>query len=389
MNFHSETAPSENNREAYPIYDREADADLYDESQKAETMKSAVDRLQVVKNLRFTEEREKGIAERGDEFLKKHFLEYRESNPSPYGVTLGIEIEIPKESVLPKNWMNLTDVEKKKFLTKLKEKYKQTKKLGMPAGTDQFWEFASEPANYPTTLARETQALIEMNLIPKEYRKFPLHVTIGGVTFLHENDFLKENNTHLLARVLDATAWETDAERLIAPYKDKNSDWTSHRAESGIRERNLDQIKQQEGIKIERAVEFRTMQMQSLFGLERYLGSIYYLGSALKAYQNPDKSDPTVKKLSKVWRQFAGRSDELFSKINLPNPFVPWTLETGNPDEHSPFKVLAKILEKSEKEPKGKESEFVHEIRQLVIETRKEVKDIIEEDRDKNRKTAG
>jgi hypothetical protein len=51
--------------------------------------------------------------------------------------------------------------------------------------------------------------------------------------------------------------------------------------------------------------------------------------------------------------------------------------------------VLAKILEKSEKEPKGKESEFVHEIRQLVIETRKEVKDIIEEDRDKNRKTAG
>ncbi len=248
----------------------------------------------------------------------------------------------------------------------------------MPAGKDQFWEFASEPANSPTTLARETQALIGMNLIPKEYRKFPLHVTIGGITFLHENDFLNENNTHLLARVLDATGWETDAERLVAPYKDKNSDWTSHRAESGIRERNLDQIKQPENGKIEHAVEFRTTQMQSLFGLERYLRSIYYLGSALKAYQNPNKNDPTVKKLSKIWRQFAGKSDELFSKIDLPNPFTPWTLETGNPEEHSPFKALAKILEKSEKEPNGKEAEFVHEIRQLVIETRKEVKEIME-----------
>lgn len=341
-------------------------------------MIQAIDRLEIVKNLRAMEDTKKGTADRGDEFLQKQNLEYRETNPSPYGVTLGVEIEVTKESVLPKNWVSLTEVEKKIFLKNLNEEYKQTKELGMPEGKDQFWEFASEPANYPTTLARETQALIGMNLIPKEYRKFPLHVTIGGITFLHENDFLNENNTHLLARVLDATGWETDAKRLLAPYKDKNSDWTSHRAESGIRERNFDQIKQPENGKIERAVEFRTMQMQSLFGLERYLRSAYYLASALKANQNPDKSDPTVKKLSKVWRQFAGRSDELFSQIGLSNPFTPWTLETGNPDEHSPFKSLAKILEKSEKEPDGKEAKFVHEIRQLVIEARKEAKEILE-----------
>jgi len=267
---------------------------------------------------------------------------------------------------------------KRQSLWDLKKRYEDTEKLGIPADTDLFYEFANLPANCPTTLARETQALIGMDLIDPEYKKFPLHVTVGGITFENEEGYKEESNTHLLARILDATAWETNGERLLAPYEGRDTDWTQHAAVSGIRERDQDIIKSVSGQTAEHAVELRTLQLQSIFGLDRYLRSSYYLGSALKAYQNPDKSDPVIKKLSKVWMQFSDRCSDLFDANHLPDPLKPWTLDTMNPDAPSEFRILAKVLDKGLEEPESKEAKFIHDMRLLIIQTRAEVKEIIE-----------
>jgi|GEM_PF-4136399 len=190
-------------------------------------MSASSDRLQVVKDLqRVALGEDRSERNSANDIMLREHLEYKESNPSPYGVTLGIEIEIPLAAVLPageKEKMNRG--QKKKYLHDLREKYEATQAMGLPAGADQFWEFADAPANNPTTLAREVQSLIGMKLIDPSFGKFPLHVTIWGMTFKGEKDFNLENNTHLLARVLDATGWEIDGERLLAPYTDpKNSD---------------------------------------------------------------------------------------------------------------------------------------------------------------------
>jgi len=345
------------------------DAEFYSEYQDPGKILDAVSRLKIIKDLRLAS----GYVEEKDEHRFKT-LEYREAHPSPYGVTLGIEVEIPKDSVLPKESKEWSGGQKKKYLFDLKEKYIETEKIGVPKGEDQFWEFAQLPAHRPETLAREVQALIGIGLIDPHYEKFPLHVTIGNISFSQKND----EGAHVLARVLEATGWATTGDRLLAPYTDPDSNWTSHDLPSGIRGREMDKIAQPAEGEMKSAVELRTPILRSLFGLDRYLHSAYYLGSALRAYLEQKKNDPVSKQLAKAWRVFAGKCEMRFEEAGLPGLSELWTLDTQNPDEHSPFKQLAKILDKGQSDPESEESKFIHDIRLLVISARSEIKDIME-----------
>jgi hypothetical protein len=105
---------------------------------------------------------------------------------------------------------------------------------------------------------------------------------------------------------------------------------------------------------------------------------MYYLGSALRAYQEQKKDDKIAKELAKVWRTFVGKCEARFEEEGLPSPEELWKLDKDNPDEHTPFKQLAKILEKAEQNPESEESKFVHDIRLIVISARAEAKEIME-----------
>ncbi|MFA5830766.1 MAG: hypothetical protein WC878_02950 [Candidatus Paceibacterota bacterium] len=342
------------------------DMDFYEEYKDPGKILDAVSRLKIVKDLRFLGGLSSGNAVK---------MEYRESHPSPHGVTLGIEVEIPEESIYQTEAKNWNEKEKKQYFYEMKEKYAVAEKLGVPSGKDQFWEFAHAPAHSPETLAREVQALIGMGLVNPDYEKFPLHVTIGGISF---DPNKTDEGAHILARALDATGWATTGERLIAPYTDPDSNWTSHDLPTGIRERQMDKIAQPSEGEMKTAVEIRTPILRSLFGLDRYLAGAYYLGSALRAYQEQKKNDPIGKQLAKIWRAFAGKCETRFEEEGLTSPALLWTLDTENKAEHSPFKQLAKVLDKAREEPESKEAKFIHDIRLLVISARAEIKEIMD-----------
>jgi len=353
---------------------------FYIESEGTETrpqkILEAEDRLEIIKNLRIASGKE------NDKLFEKHALLYREAHPSSHGVTLGIEIEIPESTILPPDdeWLLMKPKEKKKYLLEKKKEFEEARNAGVPSDEDLFWEFANLPANNPTTLAREVEALIALGLIKKDYAKFPLHVTVGGITFDKEQKE-EDNHTHALARILDATAWETSGERLLSPYEGHDTDWTLHGADSGILVRKPEDGVSGEGADTKPAVEFRTSEFRNLSGLDRYLSSIYYLGSALRAYQEGKKDDPVVKQLAKIWRTLSGKCEILFEEMGLESPYHLWTLNAENEREPTAFRGLADILTKAESDENGREAKFVHDIRALIIEARAEIKEIIEADR--------
>jgi len=348
-------------------------------------------RLKIVKDLRAAAQEfrhEKIDGEKEERWFMR--LEYKEAQRSPHGVTLGIEIEIPEASVLPPEAKKWKDWEKENFLRGLKTEYKKTEEVGVPAGEDQVWEFAHQHAYSPETLAREVQALIHLELIKTDYKKFPLHVTIGGIsfpvgkTYSPYEDESVIGSTHLFARALDAAGWETSADRLIAPYIDDDSNWTLHDCPSGIRNRELKYIAQpEEGSPIKNAVELRTPEVKSLPGLDRYLESAYYLGCALRAFQENKKGDKIGKELAKVWRAFSGKCEDRFEEEGLMNPTKLWKLDKEKPNENSPFKGLSRILDKGLTDKRSDEAKFIHDIRMYIITARAEVKEILEKEQAK------
>lgn len=240
--FEKEDDNFDTEHESDPFSDSETDKKFRDEYYEKNKMLSAVERLEIVKNLRIMARKEKDAnadPEEPDDFLRRHFLEYKEKNPSPHGVTLGIEIEIPEKTVISKELREkeytddsdeYEDEYEKQF-----EKFTKSKEIDVPEGEDanQFWEFAHEPARNPLTIAREVQALIGMGLINKNYAKYPLHVTLGGISSLGNDG----NQVHVLSHALEATGWSTNADRLTRPYRRKNGSWAC-KGKGSIQERN-------------------------------------------------------------------------------------------------------------------------------------------------------
>jgi hypothetical protein len=369
--------------------DNEIDERFCDEYYEKNKMLSAVGRLEIVKNLRIEAQKEKDPdtdPEEPDDFLRKHFLEYKEKNPSSYGVTLGIEIEIPEKTVLPKELVKNYSYDDEVYAERNKyyKKFREAEKIGVPNGGDLFWEFAHQPARNPLTISREVQALVGMGLINKKYAKYPLHVTLGGIT---SNSDDTGYQAHVLSHALEATGWSTNANRLTRPYKTRYGSWTQ-KGDAGIRERveGWNEVKTDKDLGIrDVGVEFRTLQFQSLSGLDRHLHSAYYLGTALRAYQDRKQSkqdtDLVRAELADIWMEFSEKCSRLFTDIGLDVPSQKWRINCDYSNEQSSFKDLAKILGEGTTNKESKSAKFIHDMRLLIIQTRTKVKEVLEKEK--------
>jgi len=278
------------------------------------------------------------------------------------------------------------------------QKFEKTEDL-VPREYDKFWEFAHHPARNPFTLSREVQALIEMGLIDAKYQRYPLHVTLGGIS----PGIKGGEYTHLLSHVLEATGWSTSGTRLSIPYTKGEHGWVT-KGYAGVRERGeRDQQNDWNGGDDMQAVpelgissrgtEFRTLQFRSLSGLDRHLHSAYYLGAALRAFQETEEgereNDVVSAELAEVWKVFSEKCIKLFADSGLSDPKKIWHVGI-NPLDPSKvdieyvkgeFLELANILNNAESDPGGPEAEFVHNIRLLIIQTRTKVKEVLEKER--------
>ncbi|MCI0679944.1 hypothetical protein L0Y41_01220 [bacterium] len=379
--------------EANPGNDAAVEAALVNEL-KEKRMLSGIERLAIVGRLRAAakaEENPDRNSEDPDNFLERQSLAYEESNPSPHGVTLGIEIEVPRRAVFPSKKVrsNMTAKELAAYSAEKHRKYKRSEDLGVPHQYDAYWEFVHRPVHAPLTLSREVQALIGMKLFNTEYTRYPLHMTVGGIMQFSPLHFTEDTN--IFARALEATGWSTNGERLMRPYYAKKYGSWAQKGRGGIEARigkEAPKIEVPPGAKEKpSAVEFRTFQFQSLSGLDRHLRSAYYLGSALRAFQEDSvarltESDLIREGLANIWRNFAKNCSKLFTKAGMEDPGENfWLLNAKEPDEESPFKDLARILDKGLQDPESTEAKFIHDIRLLIIKTRAEVKDILDKER--------
>jgi hypothetical protein len=384
--FEFDDNESQERQESDPFSDNETDERFNGEFYEKHRMLSAVERLEIVKRLRILAQKEKdpdADPEESDDFLRRHFLEYKEKNPSPHSVTLGIEIEIPEKTVLPKNLVKNYSYDDEVYAERNKyyKKFREAEKIGVPNGGDLFWEFAHQPARNPLTISREVQALVGMGLINKKYAKYPLHVTLGGITSFGDEG----TGAFLLSHALEATAWSTNADRLTRPYRTQRGSWTQ-RGGSGVRQRDgsFDEMKRSSEQNIgNTGVEFRTLQLQSLSGLDRHLHSVYYLGTALRAFQErKQKGDNNTirEELADIWTEFSRKCSELFIEIGLVELPQKWRINCDYSNEQSSFKDLAKILEEGTTNKESKSAKFIHGMRLLIIQTRTKVKEILEKE---------
>lgn len=402
------TASNEWNREAASFDEELEDQQLLLEFTRNE-FSVINDRLETIRNLRKNKKIENGLSleesEHDKALMSRHFLELRETHPSRYTPSLGIEIEIREEAVIPpeerfhyKNHSELealSDAEQESYYLKirnhdylvkeLRNPYYKTKEAGIPSGFDKFWEFAHRPVKYYATLSREVQALMELGLLNQTYQKYPLHLTVGGIAARGKD----RGETFLLARVLEGTGWSTRERRLLRTYYAKKETWTC-KGIGGVKDRHeFDQRKLELGTK--EAAEIRTFQLQTLSGLERLLKSAYFLGAALRAFQkeavlerlgseknNDVALDETEKRLADIWRTFSESTKKLFEASNLKNPSEVWEPpEPYDEDRRSDFVPFAKLLGEAESDPKSYGAEFVGAMRKLVIAARKEAKNAI------------
>lgn len=342
-------------------------------------------RLETVKRLRHEVKKEQAMTEEPEDedaaFLRRHWLEYREENPPPYAPTLGIEIEIRERTLLPPEAKNWTEKEKNKYTWSKRELFEKTEAMGVGRGNDAFWEFAHRPVRHYATLSAEVQALMEMGLINKDYQKHSLHVTLGGVTSVGQGG----EGAFVLARALESTGWGTTGGRIMRPYLLQRGAWT-YKGEAGVKERSKDEI----ALGGERAIEIRTMQVQGLAGLDRLLRSSYLLGAALRAHQEKERgdilasadTDGTMRDgLANIWGSFTKRAKNRFEAYGLTDPSVIWTVPNNTHRADEPpsgdFVPFAALLDDARKHPKGDGAEFVAAMRGLIIETRKQIFDLI------------
>lgn len=366
-------------------------------------------RIETVRRLRHEAQKEQEIKEEPEDdeakFLRRHWLEYRENNPSPYTPTLGIEVEIREHTVLsPEENKELKTLEEVNFseyhkrIEKKRVPYRKTEALGVPRGDDKFYEFAHRPVRYYPTLSREVQALIEAGLINKDYPRHPLHLTIGDISlgmsaadmYTYASGELNEEmpdhgkEVFVLARVLEATSWSTTGGRLTRPYLTKGPTYGwAIKGVGGVKERERSEI----ALDTKTAVELRTFQLQSIVGLDRLLRSSFLLGTALKAYQRiaqekaPGEQDAVEIDLARIWDHFSFDCRELFQRYDLPDPHDVWRAPQweDSPSERKKnfFARLGNLIDEAQKSPDSHGADFVSQIRKTIIAARRDIAAII------------
>lgn len=346
----------------------------------------ATDRLETLKNLHHIPVEDKPQATENisspELLLQKHHLEYQENNPSPLTPTLGIEIEIREKAVLSSKESKKQTETDENERDALRSKYFHTRRAGIPSGNDAFWEFAHAPSNHYLTLSREVQWLAQQNYIPQEHGRHSLHLTLGGITSVGTQG----REAFVLARALEATGWSTTGGRIMRPYLLKQHAW-NHKGQAGVNERGF-------GVELgaKNAIEIRTLQLQTLSGLNRTLASAQYLGAALMAYQEwmdpstpKSESDPLAQsksQLAQTWNTFSLRLQSLFNKYGLSSPNLPWLPPYGEDrsgresmfsdwdrEDSSEFTPFAALLNEAANDANSKGGQFVAEVRRLIIRT--------------------
>lgn len=279
-----------------------------------------ISREQVVENLFALGEETLELPGAGAEKRKRvlEIMAYHEQNPSPYAITLGLEIEIEKASFVT----NLGDAAREQSPDRAEAayrragNYRRTERAGMPAGRDAEWEFAHLPARNYTTLSREVQALIQADLINNSFERHPVHMTLGHISMLGPAG----PEVFALARGLEATGWCSSAERIEQPMRTRIDNWL-YKGKGGVKERAAGEVKLGAGT----AVELRIMELKSLSGADRTMRSAYALGAALRAYQElvnkPDQAaDSNKQKLSDIWQDYSTEFNALCAQYDLTPP---------------------------------------------------------------------
>lgn len=290
-------------------------------------------------------------------------LEYLEQG-GPYFPTLGVEIEVFAETILPHDINDWDESQAKDYTDELYKKYSQTVEAGVPEGVDGVHEFANDPVRYYGTLSREVQALVDLDLISTNHEN-PMHLTIGGVSL----DGPRGREAVLLLRAIEATGWCVDGERLTRPFESNGSTWRDHKSYEGVRGREYRAMK----LSSNTGVEFRTPQFSGLSGLHRTLRSVYYLGAGLKAYQKAeeDQLDATEQALESIWNTFSWNVQDLFEQNGLSNPAQE---EWGNEyDEHyDDWRKFAQLIDES-KDETSTGYKFVAAMQDLVLQARADI----------------
>jgi hypothetical protein len=210
----------------------------------------------------------------------------------------------------------------------------------------------------------------------------------------------KQSDCFAFARMLDSTLYATSPERVVEPYVDYDEEksLTSHACKgfSGVTDRSPDG----EGRGMY-AIELRTSELwgiNSLNGLQRYLNSGEAIGAMLVAYQNMpmemrdvvielEKSArfeeaksivesfngyelPKDRELAIMWWETRKKFSELFAEYGIPDLSLEyWDTE---------FTCFAQVLTVEEKKMlSGDKENFVTKSRQIVIDARAYVRDLI------------
>jgi hypothetical protein len=212
----------------------------------------------------------------------------------------------------------------------------------------------------------------------------------------------KQSDCFAFARMLDATLYATSPERVMEPYVDFDEDksLTSHACKgfSGVTERSPDG----EGRGMH-AIELRTSELwgiEAVGGLQRHLNSGEAIGAMLIAYQKmpmemrddvieleqAGKDEealtlvanyegyelPKDRELAIKWWETRKDFAKLFEEYGIPDPSTEyWDTE---------FKRFAEVLTTEEKKRlAGNPDNFVSKARQIVINARAYVHDLIKE----------
>ena len=151
--------------------------------------KLAPNRLKTIKNLFSVAEQSLPGIDRDKAAVTFERLYFRElERSSPYAVTIGLEVEIEEQSLIRAiDAEHPDDAQERADLAYAKQaRLRLAHAAGMnspkESSPEVIWEFASQPASYYETLAREVQVLMAMDTVSPNYQEHPLHITIGGIT---------------------------------------------------------------------------------------------------------------------------------------------------------------------------------------------------------------
>jgi hypothetical protein len=331
-------------------------------------------RLNAVRNLHAVAE-EQGILQRGSTvapFILSR-LTRREHMPSPYGVPVGVELEITESSLMGAAEGSLDGI-----TAHIETKMANIARVvgaGVPTrdedASEMFIEFATDAAYQYETVGREVQHMLALDVVG-ENQRIPLHMTIGNIT----TQGPKGRVPYTIARCLEAAGWACDGDRLRQGLVGINT-WAM-RGTAGLHEREADSIQ----LGSMAAVEQRTLIFKSQGGFIRTLRSGTLLGAAGAAYQYEGSRDEVQTGLAQIWETFDAAACALFQEFGMAEPSEAWIATEVDYDDSSHkiephlcqnFRQLAKLLDEAATNPDSDGARFQDAIQRLIISHRSQV----------------